>query len=174
MIYTVEFDFENFYAIPTVKIGIDHKIYHDGEVNGLISFEDKLDAGDHTLWIEHYGKNISWTTPKRDHHVFVKRILFDAVNLDQIDYCPITHRGRFYPCYEPAYLQSCREQGIDLPEFICPNHYLGHNGIWKLDFSTPELLWIIKEQNPSGIHLEDTIFSTSTSTLEDVKRFFEL
>ena len=42
------------------------------------------------------------------------------------------------------------------------------------DFSSPELLWIIKEQNPGGINLEDTIFSTSSQTLNEIKNFFGL
>jgi hypothetical protein len=82
--------------------------------------------------------------------------------------------GKFYPEYESSYLASCRVQGLDLPEFICPNHYLGHNGVWKLNFESPELLWIIKQQNPSGMHLEDTMFSTSDHVLQEIKDFFKL
>lgn len=174
MIYTFNFDYEDFFAIPKIKIGVDKKVYYNGTVNESIEFEVELKSGNHTLWIEHYEKNLNWTDHEHDNHVFIKKIYFDHIDLDQLDYCPITHHGKFYPVYESSYVESCINAGIILPEYIQPNHYLGHNGIWKLDFQAPELLWIIKEQNPSGIHLEDTIFSTSDTTLNEVKKFFNL
>ena len=174
MIYTVEFDFEDFFDTPQIQIGIDGTVYYNQSVQEQISFEAVLSNGPHTLWIQHWGKKIEWTTAEHDHHVFVKKIYFDNVDLDQLDYHPITHKGRFYPDYEQSYRDTCQQQNLTLPEYISPNHYLGHNGIWKLDFEAPELLWIIKEQNPSGIHLEDTIFSTGSTTLNQVKKFFDL
>lgn len=174
MIYTLEFDYEDFFDVPKIKIGIDHEIFYNDNVKELVEFEANLATGAHTLWVEHYGKQLTWTNKDHDNHVFIKKIYFDNVDLDQLDYCPITHRGRFYPCYEQSYIVSCQDNGLVLPEYIQPNHYLGHNGVWKLDFQSPELLWIIQEQNPSGIHLEDTIFSTSATTLNEVKNFFNL
>jgi hypothetical protein len=174
MIYTIDFDYNDFFDAPKLRIGIDDCVYYDSSVLEQIEFEADLVPGPHTLWIEHHGKQINWTTEAHDHHMIIKRILFDGVDLDQLDYCPITHRGRFYPVYEPSYVDSCITCGIELPEFLQPNHYLGHNGVWKLEFVTPELLWIIKEQNPSGIHLEDTIFSTSDTTLNQIKDYFKL
>jgi hypothetical protein len=94
--------------------------------------------------------------------------------LDQLDYCRLTHRGVFCPKYAESYIASCKESNADLPEYISPNHYLGHNGVWHLDFSSPALLWIITEQNPSGMHLEDTMFSTSSGVLNEIKDFFKL
>jgi len=73
-----------------------------------------------------------------------------------------------------SYRVSCQARGVELPEFICPNHYLGHNGQWILDFKSPGLLWIIEQQNPSGMHLEDTIFATSDYVLQEIKDFFKL
>lgn len=172
--FKIKFGFDDFFSIPKIRVGIDKNIYYDEEVSSLIEFDCELHNGSHTMWIEHYDKLSSWTTKCQDHHVYIKQIFFSDVDLDQISYHPLTHRGKFYPKYEPSYIESCKNSGITLPEFICPNHYLGHNGIWKLDFRAPELLWIIKEQNPSGINLEDTIFSTSSSTLNKVKEFFKL
>jgi hypothetical protein len=174
MIFCFEFDFEDYFDIPKISIGVDDVLLYEGDVIEKISFEHVLPDGERELWIEHRNKYIEWTTNQHDHHVFIKKIFFDNIDLDQIDYCPLTHRGRFYPKYEQSYIDSCRDRNIDLPEFIQPNHYLGHNGIWKLSFSVPTALWIIKEQNPSGMHLEDTIFSTGRTTLENVKKFFEL
>lgn len=174
MIFTIKFDFEDFFRIPTVDIGVDDCTLYQGNVNESISVDADLSIGEHTLWIKHYNKQLYETTQDHDHHVFIKQVLFGDIDLDQLDYCKLTHRGRFYPDYEPSYIASCQDTGITLPEYIQPNHYLGHNGIWKLEFSSPELLWIIKQQNPGGMHLEDTMFSTSDTTLIEVKKFFNL
>jgi len=106
--------------------------------------------------------------------VQIRRILFDSTDLDQREECALTRKGEFFPEYEESYRQDNLRRGYTLPDSISPNHYLGHNGAWRLKFQTPALLWIIKQQNPHGIHLEDTVFSTSRSVTDDVKKFFNL
>jgi len=171
---SIDFDYNDFFAVPGIKISIESLCLYDGQVNEHFEFDIDLEDGAHQLTIQHHGKKIDWTTNDQDHHVLITKICFDQIDLDQIDYCKLTHLGRFYPEYEPSYQASCQANGLELPEFICPNHYLGHNGCWKLDFESPGLLWIIKQQNPSGMHLEDTIFSTSGHVLQEIKDFFKL
>jgi hypothetical protein len=170
----IHFDFEDFFRTPLVRVGIDDVELYNGEVLEIIEVHCPVETGPHTFWIEHHGKQINETTNAHDHHIFIKKLYFNDIDLDQLDYCPLTHRGKFYPVYEESYITSCHEQRVDLPEFIQPNHYLGHNGVWRLNFSEPAMLWIIREQNPNGMHLEDTIFSTSETTLNEVKDFFKL
>lgn len=174
MIYTFNFKFDDFFGVPTIKIGIDNQVYYNDIVNETVTIDVLLQQGSHKLWIEHYGKLMHHTDAHHDRHVVLERLLFDNIDLDQITYCPLTHRGKFYPYYEPSYIESNALQGTVLPEFIQPNHYFGHNGKWVLEYDCPELFWVIKEQNPSGVHLEDTIFSSSNDALEDIKKFFDL
>ena len=174
MIYTFNFEFDNFFDVPTIEIGIDHTTYYKGVVGTAIHLDVTLETGNHQLWIKHYGKLLHQTSDTNDRHVFLKKLQFNNVDLDQLDYCPLTHRGKFYPDYEKSYIASCNENSTPVPEYIQPNHYFGHNGTWRLDYKSPELLWVIKEQNPSGIHLEDTMFSTSQNVINDVKDFFKL
>jgi hypothetical protein len=171
---SIDFNYNNFFAVPNIEILVDNVCLHQGAVAESFDFNVELDDGEHLLSIRHYGKEMNWTTDKNDHHVFIKKVCFDKIDLDQIDYCKLTHRGKFYPDYEPSYAISCQETELVLPKFICPNHYLGHNGTWSLNFRSPGMLWIIQEQNPSGMHLEDTIFSTSDHVLQEVKDFFQL
>lgn len=174
MLISLEFDYNDFFAVPNIDILIDDLYLYQGHVQCQLDFEIDLAQGPHQLIIRHHGKKLQWTTQDQDHHVVVKRVCFDQIDLDQVDYCKLTHRAKFYPEYESSYQDTCQKQGIELPEFICPNHYLGHNGTWRLDFDYPALLWIITQQNPSGMHLEDTIFSTSGHVLQEVKEFFGL
>lgn len=174
MILNLAFTFDDYFRHPRVKIGIDNKILYNGPVQSSHAFDCKLPDGPHSIWITHYDKDLHETNSEHDTHINIESIVFDGVDLDQLDYCRLTHRGRFYPDYAESYRASCLESATPLPEYIQPNHYLGHNGTWYLDFHTPELLWIITEQNPSGMHLEDTMFSTSSAVLTEIKNFFKL
>lgn len=174
MVLELAFSFDDHFRLPTIKVGIDNVVLYHGPVNSHYKFDHALKDGPHSLWIEHYGKDLHETNGEHDTHVNIERIVFDGVDLDQLDYCKLTHRGQFYPDYAESYRVSCAESNTTLPEYIQPNHYLGHNGTWRLDFNTPELLWIITEQNPSGMHLEDTMFSTSSTVLTEIKDFFNL
>ena len=171
---SVEFDFVDKFGFPHITIMIDDKVLYCGDVKHNITVADDIPDGNHILSIIHHDKKISDYDATHDKHVIITRILFDGVDLDQTKYCPLTHRGRFYPEYEQSYIMTCQQQNQVLPEFISPNHYLGHNGTWVLDFTSPAYDWIIKEQKPSGINLEDTIFSSGADTLSEIKSFFNV
>lgn len=170
----INFSYNDHYGSPQIEIGIDKIGLYDGTVKENFEFNIDLENGAHELYIVHKNKNIDQTTEQHDKHVYIRSIEFDCVNLDQLHYNPLTHRGRFYPTYEESYQANQLKNAVDLPEFISPNHYLGHNGVWRLEFNTPAMVWIIQEQNPSGIVLENTIASTSDDVLADIKNFFDL
>ena len=170
----LEFEYDDFFGVPDIKISLGDIILYNNSVKSEIIIDVELPEAAHQLCIEHVNKEITHTSQEHDRHIVIKRIWFDGVDLDQLAYNKLTHGGRFYPTYESSYKQTCAANGVELPEFICPNHYLGHNGKWILDFSYPALLWIIKLQNPTGINLEDTIFSTSSDVLNDIKNYFNL
>lgn len=170
----IEFDFDDHFGVPTIAVDIDGIMLYNGTVQSNIRSRVQLERGSHTLSIRHYGKLPEHQDAEHDRHVRIRRVLFDNTDLDQRANQALTQRGEFFPEYEESYRQENLQRGCTLPEKISPNHYLGHNGVWKLMFETPALLWIIRQQNPHGIHLEDTIFSTSRSVTESVKDFFHL
>lgn len=174
MLLQINFSFETYFRIPTIDIGVNNQTLYTGDVKEKFEFNVTNNKGPNLLWIKHRSKQPYETTNEHDTHVFIKNILFDDIDLDQLEHCRLTHQGRFYPEYNKDYLNDCIVNKIVLPEFISPNHYLGHNGIWKLDFEMPAMNWIIKKQNPSGINLEDTIFSSSNNTLKEIKDLFNL
>ena len=166
----LDFSYDDYFGIPTIEILVDDRQLYIGEVKSQLELHaGVLHDGDHTLAIKHFGKQMHQTTADHDRHVHIDRIMFDHTDLDQLIWARLTHRGKFYPDYEPSYALN-----KELPKFISPNHYLGHNGVWRLDFKAPALLWVIQEQNPSGMHLEDTIFSTTHDSIDLVKNFFKL
>jgi len=174
MLIHMAFAWNDFFRVPTITVGIDHIVLYNSTVQNEIELSHDLGAGPHEFWIQHYGKQAHETDQHNDTHVFLQRLLFDQIDLDQIDYCKLTHKGRYYPEYNPDYVKTCAEQQVGLPEYIQPNHYFGHNGTWRLTFDAPVMNWIIREQNPSGMNLEDTMFSSSQITLQQVKDLFNL
>lgn len=170
----IEFDFDDYFGTPTISVDIDGIMLYNGRVQELIRSRLQLKHGPHVLNIRHYGKQPEHQDAQHDRHVRIRRVLFDNTDLDQRESHALTQRGVFYPEYELAYVADNLRRGHTLPVSIVPNHYLGHNGTWRLEFETPALLWIIRQQNPHGIHLEDTIFSTSRSVTDSVKDFFQL
>jgi hypothetical protein len=167
-------NFDDYFGCPQIQIAVDQTELYQGDAMSDLEFEIDVSPGDHVFSIRHQGKTNQHGNDLHDRHVELTNLRFDGVDLDQFEFCRITHRGKFYPEYDPDYVSDCARAGTVLPEFLQPNHYLGHNGIWKLDFKYPALLWIIQEQNPSGMHLEDTIFGSSQDVLNDIKDFFNL
>lgn len=170
----IEFDYVDKFGTPQVAIMIDSDLLYSGNVQSTLNLDTELINGKHLLKIIHSDKKINDFDETHDRHIVIKKIMFSGVDLDQIEYCKLTHKGKFYPEYNESYIQTCLEQGITLPEYISPNHYLGHNGTWELEFESPVYDWIIKEQKPSGINLEDTIFSTGNDSLNAIKDFFNV
>lgn len=168
------FKFDATFGHPKISIMIDDTILYDGNVHNFITLETNATVGKHTFIIKHYEKHHSHYNENNDRHVYIEKILFDETDLDYVYYKKLTHRGKFFPTYEPSYVRDCKAKGIELPNYITPNHYLGHNGQWQLEFEYPCLDWIINELRPSGLNLEDTMFSTSDVTLEETKKFFNL
>lgn len=170
----LSFEYVDKFGLPQIAILVDDQVLYSGNVLPTVSVTVNVESGRHHLKIVHSDKKINDYDATHDKHVVIKKIKFDGVDLDQIEHCPLTHRGRFYPVYEESYIKSSADHGTVLPEFISPNHYLGHNGTWLLEFDYPAYDWIIAEQKPSGINLEDTIFSTGEDSLKEIKLFFNV
>lgn len=167
-------EFDSSFGEPLCEISVDRDVLYDGPAQQQLVLDWPEQVGKHMFTVRHYGKGMNDFDHQHDRHITIVRLRFDGIDLDQIHYRPLTHRAKFYPEYYPDYVISCQANGTELPEYLCPNHYLGHNGSWVLAFESPIMDWIIREQQPSGINLEDTIFSTGQETLNMIKDFFKL
>lgn len=151
---------------PKVKIIIDDYItlYNDDALENF-KFEVDLPNGGHDLKIIHYGKQPHHHNYDHqgninvDRHIEILRISFDNVDLEHELW-----NGKFFPVY--------MHKADHEPYFICPNLYLGHNGTWKYEFVTPVLPWLIATRK-QGPQLDNTIFQSNASILEEAKNFFK-
>jgi hypothetical protein len=159
--FLFEFDYDDYFGIPTVKIFIDQQCLYQDTVKKQIVVTTELVPGAHTLTIEHFGKH-AWEHQNTEHdrHIELKSIVVDGVDLDHHEHCMLTHQGRWYPDYSL--------------ECITPCHWLGNNGTWTLNFDAPVLNWIIKTINPAGVSPEQTLDRSGNDILKDTLDFFKI
>ncbi len=62
--FVFEFDYDDYFGIPTVKIGIDQQCLYQDTVKKQIVVVTELLPGTHTLTIEHFGKH-AWEHQKQ-------------------------------------------------------------------------------------------------------------
>lgn len=161
----IDFSVERRLGDPLIKIIVDDYLtLADGAAQDHYEFDCNIPNDTHELKIIHYGKRA------RDHeyndqgqvtvdkHVEIKGIVMDGIRLERELW-----DGRFFP----VYLHRADHE----PVSICPNLYLGHNGTWMLEFSTPAALWLI-EQRQHGPKLNNTIFKSNKQVLDSAKDFF--
>jgi hypothetical protein len=104
-----------------------------------------------------------------DKHVEIMGIGIDdiAFSMDEL------RQAHFYPVYNPVYYQQQLDQGHQLPPSITPNLYLGHNGIWKLNFHTPFVEYIIQKRKNLAMNLDNTIFQSDVELLRRTKAWIQ-
>lgn len=162
-------------GVPLIKILIDdYTALYEGPAHEVIVREFDLAPGEHELKIVHYGKT------DQDHvyspdgsiaidkYVYIKAITIDGIKLTDKE----LQSGQFWPVYSHAYVETMIKENQDLPSYISPNLYLGHNGTWKYIFFDPFVDWIISCRRP-GPNLDNTIFKTSQRQLDEAKNFFK-
>lgn len=170
----IEFEVGDQLGTPTVKILIDdYVVLYEGPATQLFERDFDLNLGEHELKIVHYGKTDDdhlYNTDGSiavDKYVYIKKIAIDQVSLTDKE----LQSGQFWPVYSRSYVETMIAQRQELPSYISPNLYLGHNGTWKYTFFNPFVEWIIKNRK-LGPQLENTIFKTSDHILKEAKEFF--
>lgn len=151
---------------PLVKIVIDDYLtLYDGVAQNYYDFDIDLADGGHDLTLVHYGKLPEHHILDEQGNITIDRYIeIKNIKLDNILLESELWDGKFFPVY--------MHKADNEPYFICPNLYLGHNGVWKLEFATPAAAWLIETRKP-GPKLSGTIFKTNSETLEIAKNFFK-
>lgn len=163
----LDFNVERRLGNPQVKIQIDDfDALYKGDCSDSYEFDVKINVGEHNLKITHYNKTMHDHKYNENNEVIIdKHIELCKIYLDDVE---LYHRelmlGQFWPVYE--------FNADTLPPIIKENLYLGHNGMWKLQFFYPSTDWLIKCREDDRINLDGSIFKTSESLLSDMKDFF--
>ena len=134
---------------PFIKVGLDDKIFFNDYLMKQTIFQKdiSLSNGNHCLWIEFLNKTNDDTTTECDKAVIIKEIKFEDFNLPRFIWA-----GVFHPIYPEPYASEQLKQGVLLKKQLNNIDYLGFNGIWKLNFTTPIFTWIHKVENLGWIY----------------------
>lgn len=120
-------------AMPEIVVRLDGNLLFSGLLVSPRSFpiDQYLEDGTHRLSVEFLNKTDSDTdiVAGRDKAVVIKQIEFFGISSPRFVWA-----GEYRPVY-PSHMR-------DQPEILKYHDYLGWNGVWYLDFTTPIFTWI--------------------------------
>lgn len=65
--------------------------------------------------------------------LYIKTVKLDNINLRNL----VWHMSTFHPIYPEPWASEQRAQGVNLEDTIPGEMYLGHNGTWRFEFTSP-------------------------------------
>ena len=67
-----------------------------------------------------------------------------SIEIDEINIGGLVYNGVYTPRYPEPWATMQRESGTELPESFKNVTQIGHNGEWKLTFSSPFYMWLLE------------------------------
>lgn len=172
----IDFEVGDQLGTPTIKILIDdYVVLYEGAAVSKFDRVIDISSGEHELKIVHFGKTDHDHLYHPDGSIAVdKYVCIKAITIDQVKlFDSELHTGQFWPVYSLSHVSDMVCAGQDLPSYISPNLYLGHNGTWRYTFFYPFVDWIIECRKADRQKLDNTIFKTSEHMLQEAKEFFK-
>ena len=126
---------------PMIEISVDNTLYFNGAIDKLstIDFMAELKFEKHTLTLTRYGKTLDQTALDKDQLILIKSIEIDGIDIQNI----VWSSSFFKPEYPEPWASQQRQAGIELEQSVLGETFLGHNGTWQLDFSSPFYKFLI-------------------------------
>lgn len=124
---------------PKIKVHLDQIPVLIGELEQRreIEIAQPLIRGQHLLQVEFFGKTDTLSTPDHDHAIVIEDVSFFGIHSEKF---------KWQATYQPDYPEPWRSQqvsaGITLDPILRNKDYLGWNGVWRLNFTTPIFTWI--------------------------------
>ena len=126
---------------PHCDIMIDDKSYFNGAIDGtedkpnLIEFEHECEEDkEHTLTIHRSGKSVGQTVVNEKGDILQDQLL---------DIGALVYEGVYTPEYPEPWATQQKESGQVLKESFTNVTKMGHNGTWKLKFTSPFYMWLL-------------------------------
>ena len=152
MLFSLTFRAEFWNISPSIIISLNgvQVAKEDNFLNNqekTINFEYEIKNLEHKLVIERINKTSKDTVVDngkiiKDQIIHIKDIVIDHISLESL-----IDKGIFYPTYEKLWLSQQKNIGITPPSEYNYCKTLYHNGVWKLDFSTPIHVWFFQNIN---------------------------
>ena len=134
---------------PEVSVILDGHIRWQGLLpkDLTLDWNQSLARGSHCMQVVLSGKTNEDTTPEHDHAVIIEHVDFFGIRDDKFRW-----QGVYVPDYPEPWRTEQIEQGIELPRQLSAHTYLGWNGAWSLEFTTPIFTWMHRVQDLGWIY----------------------
>lgn len=131
---------------PLVMLAVDETVVANRRILGdseIFSFNGFLDPGRHRLCLSFYDK----APDDQNQAVQIKELRMNGV-LDP----KFIWQGIYRPIYPEPWATQQKQAGNDLAREISNTDYLGWNGTWTLEFTSPIFTWIHQVQDLGWIY----------------------
>jgi|TARA_B100000902_G_scaffold258876_1_gene245093 chaperonin GroEL (HSP60 family) len=137
---------------PHAEIMIGDKSYFTKDITdtedkpGLIEFEAECEENkDYDLIIKRSGKGNNQTVINEKGDVLKDQLLhIKSIEIDEIDIGALVYEGVYTPKYPEPWATQQREAGVELRHSFKNVTAMGHNGEWRLTFSSPFYMWLLE------------------------------
>ena len=137
---------------PHAEIMIGDKSHFTGDITGtedrpdVIEFEHELEGdNDYNLIINRSGKGKNQTVINDKGDILKDQLLhIKSIEIDEIDIGALIYEGIYTPRYPEPWATQQREAGIELRHSFKNVTQIGHDGEWKLAFSSPFYMWLLE------------------------------
>lgn len=135
---------------PYVDISIDQVPLWTGPVNlknQTIKFAHTLECNQlHTITIRRYNKTddqcvILNNGQRQDQYLIINQVIIDEIDIQNL----IWHRSWYEPEYPELWAREQQAQGIKLEPKVIGETWLGHNGSWHFQFTSPFYQYVINQ-----------------------------
>jgi hypothetical protein len=136
---------------PIANILINNHSCHNQEITGsekeptIIEFEHELTEGEkYSLIIERSGKDIQQTVIEDGKIIKDQLLHIKSIEIDEIDIGALVYVGVYTPEFTEPWASLERQACNALPESFKNVTTIGHNGRWKLGFTSPFYMWLLE------------------------------
>ncbi len=132
---------------PRAQILVNDVCKFDGDINKfskIIKFYHQLEFGkSQKLIINRYNKTTDQCCNGHDQIMYIVKIIIDGIDIHNF----IMSKAIFTPTYPEPWASQQQSQGIQLETELYGETWLGHNGQWCFNFSSPFWKFLIAEMN---------------------------
>ena len=137
---------------PRADILINGQSMADKEISGtedkpdLVTFDYDLEEGkSYDLVISRSGKNRKQTIINDKGDILKDQLLhIKSIEIDDINIGSLVYEGVYTPDYPEPWATQQADIGHQLPKTIKNVTQMGHNGSWKLTFTSPFYMWLLE------------------------------
>lgn len=123
---------------PEFSVSIDDQLLDHGRLdsNRILSFSTDLEEGSHTISVAFTNKTEHDTIVKDGEIIADKALVIDGIALEGYRLNGFLYQATYYP----------------IGKNPMKSEYMGWNGKWKLDITTPIFTWIHEQQSLGWIY----------------------